>query len=207
MLLPTPRRGSVLTSLKNAPWLHTSIREMTLDTVLLIFLILEALLLAWLWMEFPKRRRTENALRKIHSLQRAIARSAERIVSMTSTEIASGLHSELSGIREMLGVDGICWYQQNPEDGRFVRLQTASAKAEGPVRESFSAVEHPWLTGVILQGVPVLVNSLNDMPASAETDRRNLQTAGMRSFALVPSIGGTGTANAMMLTSFTDEID
>jgi len=207
MLIPMLRSGSLIASLRNASWLHTSIREMTVDTVLLIFLVLEALLLAWLWMEFPKRRRTEDALRKIHSLQRAIARSSARIVSMTSTEIASGLHGELSRMREMLGVDRICWYQQNAEGGRFVRLQTASSSPDVPGRESFSSVEHPWLASAILQGVPVLLKSLHDLPAAAETDRQNLEAAGMRSFALVPSIGGTGTANAMMLTSFSNEID
>jgi len=207
MLISTARSGSVITSLRNASWLHTSIRDMTVDTVLLIFLILEVLLLLWLWVEFPRRRRTEDALRKINSLQRAIARSSARIVSLTSTEIAAGLHTELNGIREMLGVDRICWYQQSNDGRRFVGLQTASSTLAVPGRESFSAIEHPWLADSILQGVPVLVKSLSDMPAGSEVDRQQLEPSGMRSFALVPSIAGTGTANAMMLTSFTNEIE
>jgi len=207
MLISTARSGSVITSLRNASWLHTSIRDMTVDTVLLIFLILEVLLLLWLWVEFPRRRRTEDALRKINSLQRAIARSSARIVSLTSTEIAAGLHTELNGIREMLGVDRICWYQQSNDGRRFVGLQTASSTLAVPGRESFSAIEHPWLADSILQGVPVLVKSLSDMPAGSEVDRQQLESSGMRSFALVPSIAGTGTANAMMLTSFTNEIE
>ena len=207
MLISTPRSGSVVKALRNVSWLHTSIREMTVDTVLLFFLVLEVLLLLWLWMEFPRRRRTEDALRKINSLQRAIARSSARIVSMTSTEIVAGLHAELSGIREMLGVDRICWYQQSPDGTRFARLQTASSAPEVPCRESFSSIEHPWLANSILQGVPLLIRSLGDMPAGSELDRQNMEPIGMRSFALVPSIGGTGTSNAMMLTSFTKEID
>jgi PAS domain S-box-containing protein len=207
MLISTARSSSVITSLRNASWLHTSIRDMTVDTVLLIFLILEVLLLLWLWVEFPRRRRTEDALRKINSLQRAIARSSARIVSLTSTEIVAGLHTELNGIREMLGVDRICWYQQSNDGRRFVRLQTASSTLDVPGRESFSAIEHPWLAESILQGAPVLVRSLSNMPAGSEVDRQQLEPDGMRSFALVPSIAGTGTANAMMLTSFTNEIE
>jgi PAS domain S-box-containing protein len=205
MLISTLRSGSVVKALRNASWLHTSIREMTVDTVLLFFLVLEVLLLLWLWMEFPRRRRTEDALRKINSLQRAIARSSARIVSMTSTEIAAGLHAELGGIREMLGVDRICWYQQSLDGTRFTRLQTASSAPEVPGRETFSSIEHPWLANSILQGVPLLIRSLGDMPAGSELE--NMEPSGIRSFALVPSIGGTGTANAMMLTSFTKEID
>src|ERR1043166_3443908 len=207
MLISTPRSGSVITSLKNASWLHTSIRDMTVDTVLLIFLVLEVLLLLWLWVEFPRRRRTEDALRKINSLQRAIARSSARMVSLTSTEMLARLHTELNGIREMLGVDRICWYQQSNDGRRFVRLQTASSTLDVPGRESFSAIEHPWLAESILQGAPVLVRSLSNMPAGSEVDRQQLEPDGMRSFALVPSIAGTGTANAMMLTSFTNEIE
>jgi len=207
MLISTSRSRSVITSLRNASWLHTSIREMTVDTVLLIFLALEVFLLVWLWMEFPSRRRTENALRKISSLQRAIARTSARIVSMPSTEIAGGLHAELGGIREMLGVDRICWYQQSLDGGHFMRLQTASSSPDIPGRESFSAIEHPWIAHSIQQGVPLLVKSLDEMPTEAKVDQQNLRAAGIRSLALVPSIGGAGTANAMMLTSFAKEID
>jgi PAS domain S-box len=207
MLISTPRSGSLITALKNASWLHSGIREMTVDTVLLFFLALEALLLLWLWLEFPRRRRTENALRKINSLQRAIARSSARIVSMTCAEIVAGLHTELGGIRQMLGVDRICWYLQCPSGACFTRLQTAGSSPEPPGRESFTAVEHPWLVNSILQGVPRLIRSLADMPAGSERDRQTLETRGMRSFALVPSIGETGAANAMMLTSFSKEID
>ncbi|HET8965064.1 MAG TPA: hypothetical protein VFN20_02530, partial [Candidatus Acidoferrum sp.] len=163
MLISTPRGGSVITALKNASWLHSGIREMTVDTVLQFFLGLEVLLLLWLWLEFPRRRSTENALRKINSLQRAIARSSARIVSMTSTEIVAGLHTELGGIRQMLGVERICWYQQCQSGACFTRLQTAGSSPERPGRESFTVVEHPWLANSILQGVPRLIRRLADM--------------------------------------------
>jgi len=207
MLMTRPNGNSVIAALRNAQWLHTSIREMTVDTTLLIFLVLEALLLVWLWLEFPRRRRAEDALRKINSLQRAIARASARIVTMTSSEIAVGLHAELSSIREMLGVDRICWYQQCPDGQCFTRLQTASASKRVPGRDSYTAIDHPWLTSSILQGLPVLVRRLSDMPPGSEPDRHNLEHSGMKSFALVPSLGGSGTANAMILTSFAREID
>ena len=207
-MIVSPSRGhSVVTSLRDTTWLHISVRELTVDDVLLIFLALEVSLLVWLWMELPRRRNTERALRKINSLQRAIARSSARIVSLSSNEIAEGLHAELNGIREILGVDRICWYQQAADGSHFTRLQAASAAPEIPGRESFSAVEHPWLAASIVNGAPLLIRSLDEMPASAEADRRSIEPSGMRSFALVPSMGATGTANAMMLTSFRKEID
>src|SRR5262249_38061255 len=104
-------------------------------------------------------------------------------------------------------VDRICWYQQSGCDARFVRLQTAASAPSAPGRESFTAIEHPWLAHAILQGAPGLLESLNAMQAGSEGDRQHSQPAGIRSFALVPSLGGCGTANAMMLTSFANEIE
>lgn len=207
MLVPTPRVNSAVTTLRNAKWLHASIRELTVDDVLLIFLALEVLLLVWLWTEFPRRRRAEHALRKIHSLQRAIAHSSGRIVSLAPAELAEGLHSELSTIREMLGVDCICWYQQSPDGSRFRCLHSASTTPDVPNRACFWLAERAWFASSILQGTPLLIRSLSDIPAEAEVDRQRMETTGMRSFALLPSMGGTCTANALVLTSFTKEID
>lgn len=188
-------------------WLHGRDRDALLNLLLLVFLAFEVFLLVWLWMEFPRRRRTENALKKMYSLQRAIARCSARIVTMTPAEMEQGLRAELSGIREMLGVDRICWYQQAVDGMRFVRLQTAASGPSVPGRDSFSPANHPWLAGVIARGLPVHMRSLRDMPADARVDRESMEPSGMKSFALIPSSGGTGAANALMLTSFSKEID
>src|SRR5262249_33616600 len=58
-----------------------------------------------------------------------------------------------------------------------------------------------------LRGLPVHVRTMNEMPAEALADRLSMESVGMKSFAVVPSSGGTGAANALMLTSFTKEID
>src|SRR5262245_51500684 len=54
--------NSGVATLRKAEWLHPGFREMTVDTMLLVFLVLEVLLLVWLWLEFPRRRRAEDAL-------------------------------------------------------------------------------------------------------------------------------------------------
>ena len=188
-------------------WLSGQNREALLNLLLLIFLGVMAFILLWLWSEFPRRRRTENALRKIHSLQRAIARASARIVTMTPSEMEQGLHTELSGIREMLGVDRICWYQQTEDGTRFVRLQTASVAPNVPGRETFSQANHPWLASAIARGLPVHVRALNEIPLEGQTDLESMERSGMKSFALIPSSAATGAANALMLTSFTKEVD
>jgi len=205
MLIGPAKNG--LADVPAQSWLQGSAQQTLLNLLLLFFLGFEIFLLAWLWLEFPRSRRTENALRKIHSLQRAIARSSARIVSMAPTEMDEGLHSELNIIREMLGVDRICWYQQSVDGMRFVRLQTAAAEAGVPGRDMFTQSNHPWLAASIARGLPVHARTLNEMPREAQIDRGNMEPSGMKSFALIPSSGTTGAANALMLTSFTKEID
>ena len=207
MLMSSPQSGSLQADLQQLSWLHAGSRQVALNRVLLVFLALELLLLLWLWLEFPRRRRTEGALRKIHSLQRAIARSSARIVTMQPEQIGVGLHNELNGIREMLGVDRICWYQQAPDGKRFVRLQSASIVPAAPEFESFATAAYPWLSEAILRGVPVHLRSLREMPAGSETDRRSLEPSGLKSLAVVSSAGGGGPANTLMLASFSREID
>ena len=207
MLMSSPQSGTMLTELQQLSWLHAGSRQVALNRVLLIFLALELLLLVWLWLEFPRRRRAEGVLRKIHSLQRAIARTSARIVTMQPEQLETGLHHELSGIREMLGVDRICWYQQAADSRRFVRLQSASVVPNAPQYDSFATAAYPWLSEMILRGVPVHLRSLREMPAGSETDRQNLTPSGLRSLAVVSSTGGGGPANALMLASFTREID
>jgi PAS domain S-box-containing protein len=207
MLMSSPQGGSVLTDLQQLSWLNAGSRQIALNRVLLIFLAVELLLLLWLWLEFPRRRRAESALRKIHSLQRAIARSSARIVTMQPEQIGMGLHNELSGIREMLGVDRICWYQQAPDGKRFVRLQSASALPDLPNFESFATTAYPWISEAILRGVPIHLRSLREMPAGTDTDRCNLEPSGLKSLAVVSSNSGGGPANTLMLASFTREID
>ena len=188
-------------------WWHGTFQGTLLNLLLFFFLGFEIFLLAWLWLEFPRRRQTENALRKIHSLQRAIARSSARIVSMAPAEMDEGLHNELNVIREMLGVDRICWYQQSLDGARFMRLQTAAAGSGVPGRDMFTYSNHPWLASSIARGLPVHARTLNEMPREASVDRRNMEPSGMKSFALIPSSGTAGAANALMLTTFTREVD
>src|SRR5216683_3128241 len=65
-------------------WSLGSTRSIPLGDALTIILSLEAFLLIWLWLEMPRRRKAETALKKMHSVQRAISRASGRIVCWKS---------------------------------------------------------------------------------------------------------------------------
>src|SRR5438445_5035740 len=101
-----------------------------LSDALTIILSLEAFLLVWLWLEMPRRQKAETALKKMHSVQRAISRASGRIVSLKSEELEQGLRNELYAIGEMLQVDQISWFQQCGDGTAHARMETSKVGEE-----------------------------------------------------------------------------
>src|SRR6266404_9068310 len=68
-------------------WPLGASRPLPLGDELTAILSLEAFLLVWLWLEMPRRRKAETALKKLHSVQRAISSASGRIASLSSEEL------------------------------------------------------------------------------------------------------------------------
>ncbi len=180
-------------------------RPLALGDELTTILLLEAFLLVWLWLEMPKRRKAETALKKLHSVQRAISSASGRIASLNSAELEPGLQRELSAMREMLNVDQVFWFQQGNDGTRYERVQTSKRGEELTSDHEFSLSQTPWIADAILSGAPVRLRRLEDLPADAEMDRIALEACGVKALALIPSSGANGI-NALGLASFTEEI-
>jgi PAS domain S-box-containing protein len=186
-------------------WPFTAIRRPSLGDELTTILLLEAFLLVWLWLEMPRRRKAETALKKLHSVQRAISSASGRIASLSSEELEPGLQRELCAIRQMLNVDQVFWFQQCNDGTKYERMQTSRCSEERSTDNEFSLSQTPWIADAILSGAPVRLRRLQDLPPEAEVDRKALESCGIRALALIPSSGADGI-NALALTSFTKEI-
>src|SRR6266481_5816295 len=187
-------------------WSLGTARSIPLGDALTIILSLEAFLLIWLWLEMPRRRKAESALKKMHSVQRAISRASGRIVSLKSEELEQGLQNELYAIGEMLEVDQISWLQQCRDGAPYARMQTSKVSKEIPSAVESPLSQLPWISGALLGGAPVRLRRLQDLPPEAEADRKVLKAFGVKSLAMIPSSGDEGV-NALVLTSFTKEMD
>ena len=188
-------------------WSLGSTRSIPLGDALTIILSLEAFLLIWLWLEMPRRRKAETALKKMHSVQRAISRASGRIVSLRSEELEQGLRNELYAIGEMLEVDQISWFQQCKDGAPYARMQTSKVSEEIPSAVESPLSQLPWISDALLGGAPVRLRRLQDLPPEAEADRKVLKARGVKSLAMIPSSGGDEGVNALVLTSFTKEMD
>ncbi len=181
-------------------------RPLTPGDELITILLVEAFLLVWLWLEMPRRRKVETALKKLHSVQRAISNASGRIASLNSEDLEPGLQRELCAMREMLNVDQVFWFQQCNDGNRYERVQTSKRSEELTATEhEFSLSRTPWIADAILSGAPVRLRRLGDLPTHAEVDRMALEACGVKALALIPSSGANGI-NALGLASFTKEI-
>jgi PAS domain S-box-containing protein len=186
-------------------WPFRVSKTLPLGDELTLILCLEAFLLVWLWLEMPRRRKAETALKRLHSTQRAIASASGRIASLSSEELEPGLQRELRAMREMLNVDQIFWFQQGRDGITYERVQTSQRSEEVRSASEFSLSHTPWIAAAILSGAPVRLRRLQDLPPEAETDRKALQACGVKALALLPSSGADGIT-ALALASFTHEI-
>jgi PAS domain S-box-containing protein len=186
-------------------WPFSLSKPFAISDELTTILLLEAFLLVWLWLEMPRRRKAETALKKLHSVQRAISSASGRIASLNSEGLEPGLQRELCAIREMLNVDQVFWFQQGNDGTKYERVQTSKRSEESTSNQEFSLNRTPWIADAILSGAPVRLRRLEDLPADAEMDRMALEACGVKALALIPSSGANGI-NALGLASFTQEI-
>ncbi|HEY6126869.1 MAG TPA: PAS domain S-box protein [Candidatus Acidoferrum sp.] len=187
-------------------WLLGADKSIPLNDSLTIILSLEAFSLVWLWLEMPRRRKAENALKKMHTVQRAISNASGRIVSLSSDDLERGLQTELCAIREMLGVDRASWFQRSKDGSQYTCVQASSSEQLTALNE-FWLSEIVWINDAISRGAPVRLRRLKDLPAEAEADRAILKRCGVKALALIPSNSGASGMNVLVLTSFGKEID
>jgi len=193
---------------KNWPyqWTFKLHEHVSLNDSLTVLLSLEAFLLMWVWLEMPRRRRAESALRRMYSMQRAISKASGRIVSMKVGELDQGLDHELRALREMLGVDRMSCFQLSEDGMRCLRVHTCYGDESDTAEHEFSSSELPWIAGAISQGERILVKRLQDLPPQAQMDRAFLERHGIKSIAVIPAEDGLGATSALVLTSLSKEI-
>jgi signal transduction histidine kinase len=75
------------------------------------------------------------------------------------------------------------------------------AAGTGPGPGSISKDQMPWYLEQLIQGKPVVVNRLEDLPPEAECERRVCRGLGMKSFLSIPLVSGGMTQGSCALVA------
>ena len=122
-------------------------------------------------------------------------------VNLPPDKFESQINRELRSITEFFDVDR-CSIGLFSEDGTQLAraFEYHSAEAE-PAPESVSKEQIPWYIEQLIQGKPVVMNRVEDLPPEAEKEHQLCLAKGMKSLLAVPMLTGGKTLGSCALVS------
>src|SRR5262249_23659499 len=169
---------------------------------------LQAALIVGLLVNRRQRRRAQQALAERLRFETLVSELSAAFVTLPAREVGGQIERALAQIVEELRLDRGLLAELDDQRAHVVEV-THSWTREG-VRAISGAVEKkafPWIGSRLKAGHVVTVASLDDLPDTAQTDRRNLTAAGTRAFVAVPlTIEGVVTG-ALLVKSVIEEAE
>ena len=90
------------------------------------------------------------------------------------------------------GADHAGWYLIREGPPVLERIDSISTAEIFDKASSFDSCAVPWCRSCLLNGHPIVLNNLTELPDGAEKDRVYLQSFGVQSLALIPMDAGEG---------------
>ena len=137
--------------------------------------------------------------------ERLISDLSASFVNLPAEEVDSEINRGLRSITEFFYADR-CSMGLFSEDGtRLARVfEYVSAGAE-PAPESISKEQMPWYLEQLIQGNPVVVNRLEDLPPEAEKERQLCVLKNMKSILSIPLVSGGKSLGSCALVATRSE--
>jgi formate hydrogenlyase transcriptional activator len=133
--------------------------------------------------------------------ERLISDLSAGFVNLPPEEVDSEINRGLRSITEFFNVDR-CTIGLFSEDRTLLArvFEYVSAGAE-PAPESLSKEQMPWYLEQLIQGIPVVMNRVEDLPPEAEKERRVCTLKSMKSVLSVPMLGRGKTLGSCALVA------
>ena len=146
------------------------------------------------------RKKTEELDQRLR-FEGLISNLSASFVNLPSSETDNRIKRGLRSITEFFDVDR-CSVGLFSEDGtQLVRaFEYHSAEAE-PATEFLSKEQVPWYLEQLIQGNPVVMNRVEDLPSEAEKERSLCLVKGMKSFLAIPLVSGGKTFGSCTFVS------
>jgi PAS domain S-box-containing protein len=165
-------------------------------------LALQAVLIVGLLVSRRQRRRAQLALAERLRFETLVAELSAAFITMPARGVAGQIEKALERIVEELRLDRAVLAELDDRHEDVIEV-THSWTREGvkALSGSLQKKAFPWVASRLQAGHVVAAGRLDDLPATAETDRRTMVALGTRSFVAVPLIIEGAVAGALAFSS------
>ncbi len=132
---------------------------------------------------------------------------SSRFINLPPGEVDRGIEDALRHVCELLSVDYAVLWQWSTTDPGVIAPTHTYPVVDGPEpSEPLRQEQYPWIVREMLAGRPVVVSSLDAMPAEATVDREHARLLGIRSNLTLPlSLAGEPPVGAVAFNTLQSE--
>ncbi|MGH7344670.1 MAG: GAF domain-containing protein, partial [Candidatus Rokuibacteriota bacterium] len=167
---------------------------------------LQAVLIVGLLVNRRQRRRAQRALAERLRFETLVSELSAAFVTVPAREAAGQIEKALAHIVEELRLDRAVLAELDERRPDTIEVTHSwTREGVGAVSRTLEKKAFPWVASRLQAGHVVAVARLDELPAGAETDRRNLVALGTRSFVAVPLIIEGVSGGALAFSSVSAE--
>jgi PAS domain S-box-containing protein len=150
-----------------------------------IVVLLEALLIAALFVEFRKRLLVDREVQRRLQFETLISETSARFINLPAEQTPRQIERGLDRVRAFLNVDRVTLYDRSEPEMDFRVLHYATLENASLLFPSLTEKMFPWAMNQMREGAALLVESLDQLPEEAANERQ-IARQGILSFAVIP---------------------
>jgi PAS domain S-box-containing protein len=150
-----------------------------------VLVVLQALLIATLFLEFRKRLLADREMQRRLQFETLISETSAGFINLPPEQIATQIERGLDRVRAFLNVDRVTLYDRSQPGMEFRALHYAPLDGSNLFFPSLTEKQFPWAMNQVKGGKALLVENLDQLPKEAAIERE-VARRGLRSFAVIP---------------------
>jgi formate hydrogenlyase transcriptional activator len=141
--------------------------------------------------------------------QTLISDLSSRFINLPPGQVDHEIEDALRRVCEFLGIDyAVLWQWSSAAPGVLVPTHAYSPQEGLPSAEPLRQELFPWVVEQMLAGRPVVIPSLEGLPAEAAVDRESARLSGIKSNLTLPlAVGGEPPVGALAFSTLRSERD
>jgi PAS domain S-box-containing protein len=169
----------------------------------IFFFAIETALITVLIAARKRATRTRTLLDRRFAIEAAIARCSARLSACPAARVDFEIEEGLRAIVESEEIDMASWFVFDSSSAAHVY---SAHVGMGLPSTFYTGLELPWVTQTLLQDEPVVLSSLDQMPAEAQSERVYLANKSIKAAAFIPCGSGMGLQGVLTLVRLSDEV-